>query len=76
MTRARVQLKLCPDCERKLVAWRRNVSERAMGAMVGQIIQACPQCAAQLPQTNGHLFTKLVQDFEPDFEEGKPAWTR
>lgn len=66
-----VKVKLCESCEKKLAAWRRNLGERAMAAMVGQILQACPDCARQLPQTDGHMFTKLKQDFEPDFEPQK-----
>jgi hypothetical protein len=66
-----VKLKLCEKCEKQLVAWRDKLGERAMAAMVGQIIQACPSCAQQLPQTEGHLFTKLQQDFEPDFVPAK-----
>lgn len=66
-----VKLRLCESCEGKLVAWRRNLGERAMAAMVGQIVQACPSCASQLPQTDGHLFTKLERDFEADFEPQK-----
>jgi hypothetical protein len=66
-----VKVKLCESCEAKLAAWRRNVGERAMAGMAGQILQACPSCASQLPQTDGHLFTKLPRDFEPDFEPQK-----
>lgn len=66
-----VKVRLCEQCERKLAAWRRNVGERAMAGMAGQILQACPSCAAQLPQTDGHLFTKLPVDFEPDFVPAK-----
>ena len=71
-----IKLKLCEGCTNKLRAWRDRFGERAMAAVVGQTVQACPECMSQLPQTEGHLFTKLKQDFEPDFEEGKPAWTR
>lgn len=66
-----IKLKLCASCERKLAAWQRNVGERAMAGMAGQILQACPECMSKLPQTDGHLFTKLVKDFEPDFEPQK-----
>ena len=62
-----VKLRLCEKCERQLAAWQRNLGERAMAAMAGQILQACPECASKLPQTEGHLFTKLPRDFEADF---------
>lgn len=66
MTLVRVQL--CERCENQLVAWKQKLGERAMAAMAGQILQKCPECASKLPPTEGHLFTKLPSDFEPDFQ--------
>lgn len=64
----KVKLELCDNCARQLAAWRARFDERTMGAMAAQVLQKCPQCSSKLPPTEGHLFTKLVQDFEADFE--------
>jgi hypothetical protein len=68
-SRARVTVRLCERCTQQLKAWRNRFDERTMAAMVGQILQRCPECASQLPPTEGTLFTKLPVDFEPDFTE-------
>jgi Zn finger protein HypA/HybF involved in hydrogenase expression len=68
-----VKLQLCDSCARKLQAFRRNLSERAMAAEAARILQSCPECASKLPpiKDGKQLFTKLPEDFEPDFKEQK-----
>jgi len=63
-----VKVELCDNCAKQLAAWQQKLGERAMAAMAGQILQGCPTCRAQLPPTEGHLFTKLQREFEPDFQ--------
>jgi len=72
MNNVTVKVKLCDNCAKQLQAWRHKFNERTMAAMAGQILQKCPTCRAQLPGTEGHLFTKLPLDFEPDFTEQPP----
>jgi len=67
-----LRVNLCDECTKKLRAFRQQLGDRAMAAQAGQILQACPQCRQQLPQTEGKLFTKLKEhDARPGFDVPK-----
>lgn len=53
------RVNLCDGCARRLSTIMSRLGRAAMAAEAGSILQSCPECSAQLPPTEGKLFTAL-----------------